>query len=676
MSTESELELRIAALDPHQFERLVYDLVLVEHPNAIRPRVPDGGADVLVPAWRDERALVWQAKHHTSRIAWGKCEASLAVALDRYDPENVTFVFPTDLTQKDLEVFASRLGDRPVRVELWTLSTLRARLQASPHVYNTYFPETRALVDSREALPHHTPVVTEEQADLPHHVFISYVHEDRPDVQRLAEQLEAAGVKVWLDRDQLTPGERWPTAIRSAIEEGAFFLACFSKHSAARRRSYMNEELVIAIEELRKRPSDRAWFLPVLFHPGTVPKRDIGAGETLHAIHQVPLYEDWDDGVRRLLTVISPDADNQAARGTRQTRFKGLVADAYRKGDFFETFFAVELNTTPFWLTRDQIRDYIRLGTVVPSRYLYSTDKGASSWIKLCADPLYTYHTDTLQFWRGPAGKEIAGLIRAELGSDELDYVSLGCGDGNKDASLVRHWLASEVDVLYYPYDASLPLLSRAAAQVLRQLPPSLQHRLRTKAVLADFSQLGTIGDIFRQRSSPKIVALLGNSLASLGNEMELLLKIKEAMSPEDLLLLEVRLKSGDHEELELTTSPEVPFYLDGLRALGALLDEKKMSVRVEHNLSAIQNTATCVVGCKGIQIESYTYHDVSLAHIHSYTADAFRYALATIGFEVIESRIGSRNTFLTCVVRLQTVTPLVRDNESSSVLPTHQGSA
>lgn len=648
------MELRIAALDPHQFERLVYDLVLVEHPNAIRPRSPDGGADILVPAWRDERALVWQAKHHTSRIAWDKCEASLATALDRYDPENVTFVFSTDLTQKDLKDFETRLGDRPVRVELWTLSTLRARLQASPHVYNTYFPGAHVLVDSGSALPEQTPVVNKDQADVARHVFISYVHEDHLNVQRLAEQLDAAGVKVWLDRDQLTPGQRWPTAIRHAIEEGAFFLACFSKHSAARRRSYMNEELVIAIEELRKRPSDRAWFLPVLFDPATVPKRDIGAGETLHSIHQVPLYEDWDDGMRRLLSVINPDAGDRAASDTRRTRFKGLVADTYREGDFFETFLAAELNTTPFRLTRDEIRDYVRMSIVVPSRYLYSTDEGASGWIELCADPRYRYHIDTLKFWCGDAGKEIAALIRAELGSDELDFVSLGCGDGRKDACLVRHWLASDADVVYYPYDVSLPLVSQAIPHVLGSLSPSMRRRLRTKAVLADFSHLNTIGDAFRQRSSPKIVALLGNSLGSLGNELELLLKIKESMSTEDLLLLEVRLNPTAREERELMTNPEVRFHLGALRALGVPLDENKMSVRTEHNLSAIRETTTCVVGYEGIKIDEYTYHDVKLAYIHSYNADAFRAALTTVGFETIESRLGSRNTFLTCVVRPQ----------------------
>jgi hypothetical protein len=136
------------------------------------------------------------------------------------------------------------------------------------------------------------------------HVFISYVREDAVAAQRLASALKAAGVEVWLDRDRLTPGVRWQAAIRQAIEHGAFFIACFSEHSATRERSYMNEELVIAIEELRKRPRDRAWFLPVLLSPGALPTRPIGGGETLHDIHYVELQSNWDDGLMRLLSVI------------------------------------------------------------------------------------------------------------------------------------------------------------------------------------------------------------------------------------------------------------------------------------------------------------------------------------------------------------------------------------
>src|SRR5262249_7880297 len=34
-------------------------------------------------------------------------------------------------------------------------------------------------------------------------------------------------IEVWLDRNRITAGARWQTAIRDAIREEAFFLACF-----------------------------------------------------------------------------------------------------------------------------------------------------------------------------------------------------------------------------------------------------------------------------------------------------------------------------------------------------------------------------------------------------------------------------------------------------------------
>src|SRR5262249_23419048 len=88
----------------------------------------------------------------------------------------------------------------------------------------------------------------------------------------------------------------------------AFFLACFSKHYSDRDKTYMNEELVLAVEELRMKPSDRAWFIPLLLTPCQVPERNIGAGETLRDIQFVALYEDWDAGVRRVLSVVKPDS--------------------------------------------------------------------------------------------------------------------------------------------------------------------------------------------------------------------------------------------------------------------------------------------------------------------------------------------------------------------------------
>ena len=97
------------------------------------------------------------------------------------------------------------------------------------------------------------------------YVFISYMHENTDIVDRLCEELTSRGIKVWLDRDNIKPGTRWKDAIREAIRNGAFFIACFSKEYNKRSqtdKTYMNEELTIAIEELRQRPTDRVWFIP------------------------------------------------------------------------------------------------------------------------------------------------------------------------------------------------------------------------------------------------------------------------------------------------------------------------------------------------------------------------------------------------------------------------------
>ena len=143
-------------------------------------------------------------------------------------------------------------------------------------------------------------------AALMPHVFVSYVREDRRLVENLCTILKRNEIEVWLDREKIRPGERWQVAIRRAIEEGAFFTACFSTAYNVRENSYMNTELTIAIDQLRSRPTNRAWFIPILFEGGVVPDRPIGGGETLRDIQWVDLAEDWDDGVERILSVLRP----------------------------------------------------------------------------------------------------------------------------------------------------------------------------------------------------------------------------------------------------------------------------------------------------------------------------------------------------------------------------------
>jgi len=139
------------------------------------------------------------------------------------------------------------------------------------------------------------------------HVFLSYVKEDLEEVQLIALTLRACGVDVWLDRRKLRAGSRYKSDIRTAIRSGAFFIAFFSKAWGERQRSFVNEELTNAIEELRQRPTDRAWFIPVRLNDCEIPDRPIGAGETLRDLQWVDMFPRWLDGLAKIGEVIAPE---------------------------------------------------------------------------------------------------------------------------------------------------------------------------------------------------------------------------------------------------------------------------------------------------------------------------------------------------------------------------------
>lgn len=163
-------------------------------------------------------------------------------------------------------------------------------------------------------------------------VFVSYVQENRDLVTRLVEDLRSRDVNVWFDRDALPPGVFWREEIRKAVQDHQYFLACFSIEYATRQRTYMNEELELAIEEIRLRGS-APWFIPVLLS-GDLPNRSIGAGRTLRDIQFVDLgRDDWSEAVERIVSVIRGNEPSQKAltvdsSGKSELSFSGVGQDA------------------------------------------------------------------------------------------------------------------------------------------------------------------------------------------------------------------------------------------------------------------------------------------------------------------------------------------------------------
>jgi len=136
------------------------------------------------------------------------------------------------------------------------------------------------------------------------YVFISHVHENQEDINRLCNDLNKNGIKVWLNRSNIKPGARWRDAIEEAIQNGAYFIACFSKEYNDREENYMNEELTLAVDRLRRFSTDHTWFIPVKLNKCAIPNRRISAVDTLQDLHYTELHNDWDDGVQHILDVI------------------------------------------------------------------------------------------------------------------------------------------------------------------------------------------------------------------------------------------------------------------------------------------------------------------------------------------------------------------------------------
>ena len=158
-------------------------------------------------------------------------------------------------------------------------------------------------------------------------VFISYVREDSSCIDWLQSTLEAASIPVWRDTEDLWPGEDWRTKIRQAITNDALvFVACFSRASVSRHKSYQNEELALAIEQFRLRRPGDPWFFPVRLDECDIPNYDIGGGRTLESIQHVDLFGDRsNEEVTRLISTIqripgwNPDTTAIQKRSRRPT---------------------------------------------------------------------------------------------------------------------------------------------------------------------------------------------------------------------------------------------------------------------------------------------------------------------------------------------------------------------
>jgi len=146
-------------------------------------------------------------------------------------------------------------------------------------------------------------------------VFISYVRDNAKQIDDICKAFTENDIEYWMDRTDIDSGKLWKDAIKTAINSGAYFLACFSDEYNKRTETYMNEELIEAVKILRIKHYDSGWFIPIKLSECKIPSMSFGAGRTLNDIHYLSFYEDWNTELIRLIDMIRHE-ENTASSAT------------------------------------------------------------------------------------------------------------------------------------------------------------------------------------------------------------------------------------------------------------------------------------------------------------------------------------------------------------------------
>jgi hypothetical protein len=96
----------------------------------------------------------------------------------------------------------------------------------------------------------------------------------------------------------------------------------------------MNEELALAIDELRQMPAERTWFIPLLLSQCEVPNSPIGGGETLRDLHWISFEPDWESAIAQLLDALDakPGEDREGEACRLGDPLLDAAWDAYLSG--------------------------------------------------------------------------------------------------------------------------------------------------------------------------------------------------------------------------------------------------------------------------------------------------------------------------------------------------------
>jgi hypothetical protein len=126
-------------------------------------------------------------------------------------------------------------------------------------------------------------------------LFLCHASENKTEVEKVYHDLKAAGLRPWLDKEDLLPGQNWAEEIPKIIRDSSFILIFFSSTSVT-KRGYVQKEFKIALDVYDETPEGQISVIPVRLDSCQIPSR-------FSNLHYVDLFEKG--GFEKILKAVS-----------------------------------------------------------------------------------------------------------------------------------------------------------------------------------------------------------------------------------------------------------------------------------------------------------------------------------------------------------------------------------
>jgi hypothetical protein len=103
-------------------------------------------------------------------------------------------------------------------------------------------------------------------------VFLCHTSGDKVAIRALFKRLKNDGIDVWLDEENLLPGQDWQMEIPNAVQNSDAIIVCISRKSIT-KEGYVQKEINFALNVADEKPEGTIFIIPCRLEACNVPVR-------------------------------------------------------------------------------------------------------------------------------------------------------------------------------------------------------------------------------------------------------------------------------------------------------------------------------------------------------------------------------------------------------------------